>query len=694
MEDKNLLRNIGIMAHIDAGKTTTTERILYYTGVNYKIGEVHDGAATMDWMVQEQERGITITSAATKCIWSGAEINIIDTPGHVDFTIEVERSLRVLDGAVAVFDSVAGVEPQSETVWGQANKYLIPRICFVNKMDRVGADFDSCINEIRQKLNSNPIVVFAPKFSDDEFIGCFDIINKKVVKYIGDQGNDRFISDPDANDLIIINKYYENLINNVSDFDDDLAEMYLCGLEIEANKIISTVRRLTCENKLVPIFCGSAFKNKGVQDLLDGIVRYLPSPIDRGEIAGIEPVNKKRVYRKPFDDEKFSGIVFKIAQDPFMGILAFTRIYSGTLKAGNIIYNSNSQQKVRINKILQMHANNRVEINQAYAGDIVALVGLRSVVTGQTLCMETSKIIYDEMNFPESVISVAVEPKKNSDEKKLQEALELMKLEDPSFDFRKDSETGQLLIKGMGELHLEIVVDRLLREQKLDLNVGLPQVSYREGIFGHDCVEGSAIQEIAGKLNRGRIKITFSNDSSQLDGISVEFSSVDKNIPKEVLRSIEKKIIGSALGGIDLGYPIIKLKAVVEEVEYIEGETTDLGLSIAISQCFQSLRFKDCVATYQPVMAVDINVPSEFSGDVIQDINSRKGKINKIETKDGRDVISTDIPLKKMFGYTTDLRSRTQGRGTFSMKFKEYQMLSINEKNELFKSLGIIKHIK
>jgi len=692
MEDKNLLRNIGIMAHIDAGKTTTTERILYYTGVNYKIGEVHDGTATMDWMVQEQERGITITSAATKCKWGMHDINIIDTPGHVDFTIEVERSLRVLDGAVAVFDGVAGVEPQSETVWGQANKYMVPRICFVNKMDRAGANFEGCVQEIKDKLLCQPVVLVAPCFDEDEFVGCFDIINKKVIRYEGDQGSERVVGNPTSYEQDLLEQHYEELISTIADHDDEIAELYLEGSNISSDIIINAIRNLTCLGDLVPIFSGSAFKNKGIQELLDGIVSFLPSPLDRGVVKGMEPVSKKEAQRAPDNNEKFSGIVFKIAQDPYIGILAFTRIYSGSLKPGQVVYNSNNKQKIRINKILQMHADKRVEINEACAGDIVALVGLKSVITGQTLCVENSKIIYDEMNFPESVISVAVEPKKNSDEKKLSDCLEMYKLEDPSFDFVKDNETGQLLIKGMGELHLEIIVDRLLREQKLDLNVGSPQVSYREGLIGSERVSADVNQEIAGKPNRGNLEIIFADDNDSIEGINIEFGEKFRDVPKDILKSIESAIKNSTASGIDLGYPIIKLKVVIEKVEYIEGETTELGMSIAVSQCFQSLRFKHSIVTYQPVMAVDLNVPTEYSGDVISDINSRKGKINKIETKEIRDVINTDIPLKKMFGYTTDLRSKTQGRGSFSMKFKEYQVLSTGERDELFSSLGIVKH--
>ena len=691
MENKDNLRNIGIMAHIDAGKTTTTERILYYTGVNYKIGEVHDGTATMDWMVQEQERGITITSAATKCHWGDIDVNIIDTPGHVDFTIEVERALRVLDGAVAVFDAVSGVEPQTETVWGQANKYSVPRICFINKMDRAGADFFSCVDEISQKLLSKPLPLVIPYLENDEYLGNLDLLEKKFITYVGDQGLERITHEPNDEQLEYINSNYEKIIETLADYDDNLAEAYLEGSAIENDDLIALIRKFTCSLEIVPVLAGSAFKNKGIQDLLDAVVRYLPSPLDRGEVFGIEPTSRKNVSKKPSDKDSFSGIVFKIAQDPFMGLLAFTRIYSGSLKAGQVVYNSNNQQKIRINKILQMHADNRVEVETASAGDIVALVGIKAVVTGHTLCMDNKKVVYDEMNFPESVISVAIEPKKNSDEKKLSEVLELYKLEDPSFGYRKDVETGQLLIQGMGELHLEIIVDRLLREHKLDLNVGKPQVSYREGISSLVKTEGEVGQEIAGKINRGKIVLSFDYDDVQKESISIENKVKNREIPKDLIKTIENTILSSTLSGIDLGYPIIKTKIVVEDIGYVEGETTELGLSIAVSKCFQKLRFVDQVCTYQPFMDVDLTVPNEFSGEVISDINSRKGKINNIDARELRDLIKAEIPLKKMFGYTTDLRSKTQGRGSFSMKFKEYQQLAPQDRNDLFKAMGILR---
>jgi elongation factor G len=691
MKDKHSLRNIGIMAHIDAGKTTTTERILYYTGVNYKIGEVHDGTATMDWMVQEQERGITITSAATKCMWKDIDINIIDTPGHVDFTIEVERSLRVLDGAIAVFDAVAGVEPQTETVWGQANKYSVPRICFINKMDRAGANFDSCVLEIKEKLACTPLVVSAPYMVDDDYVGNLDVLAKKFIRNTGSQGLEVVISNPSDEQLEIINEHYENLISVLADFDDDIAESYLEGLEINSLRLKDLIRRLTCSMEIVPVLAGSAFKNKGVQELLDSVLDYLPSPVDRGDILGIDPVKKIEVTRSPTDDDYFSGIVFKIAQDPFIGMLAFTRIYSGSLKVGQVVYNSNNKQKIRINKILQMHADNRVEVSVARAGDIVVLIGLKSVVTGQTLCNEAKKIVYDEMNFPESVISVAVEPKKNSDEKKLSECLEMYKLEDPSFDHHKDKETGQLLIKGMGELHLEIIVDRLLREQKLDLNIGKPQVSYREGIASEMIVNAEVSQDVGGKLNTGCLTIVFNKDESPSDGITFFNGISDRSIPKEIISVVMRSIGSAALGGIDLGYPIINTNAKLVKISYTEGETTELGVSMAVSQCLQKLRFSEAVRTYQPVMDVDLSVPSEYSGDVIADINSRKGSISKIDSKDMRDLIKSKIPLKKMFGYTTDLRSKTQGRGSFSMKFAKYQELTTGEREALFNSLGITK---
>lgn len=689
MVDKAKIRNIGIMAHIDAGKTTTTERILFYTGVNYKIGEVHEGTATMDWMVQEQERGITITSAATKCFWNDCEINIIDTPGHVDFTIEVERSLRVLDGAVAVFDAVAGVEPQTETVWAQANKYNVPRICFVNKMDRTGADFENCLSEIRSKFHCTAAAFNFPWFEGDEFVGVVDVVDNKFFRFDGSQGES--VSELELNDsqIDLAGELREELISSLSDMDDELADKYLEGVEITSDEIKRSARDLTCENKFVPVFCGSAFKNKGVQNLLNAIVEYLPSPVDRGEIEGIEPVSKKLIGRKPEDNDFLSGIVFKIVTDPFVGLLAFTRIYSGVMKAGQQIYNSNNKEKIRVNKILQMHASSRKEVEEAKAGDIVALVGMKSVVTGQTLCFEQKKIVFDEMNFPESVITIAVEPKKNGDEKKLNDVLDLMKIEDPSFDYEKDVETGQLLLKGMGELHLEIIVDRLLREMKIDLNVGKPQVSYREGVGVSSQLIGQIEQEIGGKLHKGKISLSVSPDMG--DSLSYEVNFKNSQIPKEYFQTVEKTIISSAPGGIDLGYPIIRTKITLDEIEYEEGETTELGLSLAVANCMNQLRSGAENITFQPVMDVDIVAPSEFSGDVIADINSRKGKIESIETKADKDSIKAVIPLKKMFGYTTDLRSKTQGRGNFSMKFKQYQELSSQERDLLFIKLGINK---
>ncbi len=688
MEDKGLLRNIGIMAHIDAGKTTTTERVLYYTGVNYKIGEVHDGTATMDWMVQEQERGITITSAATRCHWNGFNINIIDTPGHVDFTIEVERSLRVLDGAIAVFDAVAGVEPQSETVWSQANKYNVPRICFINKMDRAGADFNKCIEEIKSKLDCIPVLLAVPVIEKDEYIGNLDVIKKKLILYHGDQGENVIVEDLTPDQEKMINGFNEELVATLADYDEEIADAYLEGRNVSDEKIYKTIKLLTFDQKLVPVFTGSAFKNKGVQCLLDGVIHFLPSPLERGAVNGIDPIRKKDVSRLPSDSDPLSGIVFKIAQDPYIGLIAFTRIYSGQFKVGQVLYNSNNKEKVRVNKILQMHAASRKELSSAGAGDIVALIGMKSVVTGHTICNEANKIIYDEMNFPDSVISVAIEPKKNSDEKKLSDVLELFKLEDPSFRFSKNKETGQLLIKGMGELHLEIIVDRLLREQKLDLNVGKPQVSYREVINSKIEVEGKASQEIAGKTNSGKVTLIFENDESQT-AIGFENLLPRNDIPGEIIKSVEKSVINSAPGGFDLGYPIIKTKVSLINLDFIEGETTPLGISMAVAKCFQDLRFTEFISTYQPVMAVDISVPSEHSGEIISDINARKGKIGSIESKGIKDLVKADIPLKKMFGYTTDLRSKTQGRGVFSMVFKEYQELSFMDREEIFQAMGL-----
>ena len=678
MKDLTKIRNIGIMAHIDAGKTTTTERILYYTGKNYKIGEVHEGTATMDWMVQEQERGITITSAATTCLWSDHKINIIDTPGHVDFTIEVERSLRVLDGAVGVFCAVSGVEPQSETVWNQADKYKVPRIAFVNKMDRIGADFHAVVSEIKEKLGKNASPAQLPIGSEDEFEGIIDLIKlKKLVWLEEDLGAKYEIKDLEGEELDEAKMYREELVASIADFDDELAEAYLSGEEVSEDRLVSALRTAVVKHEFVPVFCGTAFKNKGVQPLLDAIVSFLPSPVDIGEVKGHDTKNvEKEVSRKPSPSEDFSGLAFKIATDPFVGQLTYFRIYSGELKAGSQIFNPLENKKERVGKILQMHANKREELQVAKAGDIVALTGLKFTTTGQTLCASNRPIIFDLMEFPETVISIAIEPKTSADEDKLHKVLEQLRMEDPSFKYLTNKETGQLLIYGMGELHLEIIVDRLEREFKVGVNVGSPQVSYRESISASGSATKEYKKEINGKMQYG--EVTLEVEPQQEEAVTYEQEFKSREIPKEFFIAAEKGVSDSILGGAMAGYPFISIKAKLVEMKFNELESNELAYTIASSMAFKEACKNAGLILMEPVMELEIVTPTESAGDVISDLNSRRGRVVSMNPKADKEVIKAEAPLAEMFGYSTDLRSKTQGRANFTMTFKKYEKLEHN----------------
>ena len=668
-------RNIGIMAHIDAGKTTTTERILYYTGVNYKIGEVHEGTATMDWMEQEQERGITITSAATTCFWKNHRINIIDTPGHVDFTIEVERSLRVLDGAVAVFDGVAGVEPQSETVWRQADKYKVPRICFVNKMDRTGANFFRCVDMIRTRLNAVPVVMQIPMGLEENFKGIIDIAKMKAYLYKDETMGAEY-------DIIEIpeeykeesKKYHDEFIEKACDFNDSLMEKYLAGEEVDVDAAKKAIRQAALEFKVVPVFCGSAFKNKGVQPLLDAVVDYLPSPLDVPPMTGINPKTEKEEIRRPSDDEPFSALAFKIASDPYTGQLTYIRVYSGILASGSYVYNSVKDSKERIGRLLKMHANKKEEIKEVHAGDIAAAVGLRSTTTGDTLCDESSIIVLESMEFPDPVISVAIEPKTKADQEKLGLSLQKLTIEDPSFKVKTDLETGQTIISGMGELHLEIIVDRLTREFKVDANVGKPQVAYKETINKKVESEGKFIRQSGGRGQYGHVWLEIEPLGK---GAGYEFENKIKGgvIPGEYIPAINKGVQEALTMGVLAGYPVVDVKVAVFDGSFHDVDSSEMAFKIAASMAFKDGAKKAAPALLEPIMKVEVLVPEEFMGDVIGDLNSRRGKILNLEARAGIQVINAEVPLAQMFGYSTDLRSKTQGRANYTMEFLKYEQV-------------------
>ncbi len=667
------IRNIGIMAHIDAGKTTTTERILYYTGKSHKIGEVHDGTATMDWMIQEQERGITITSAATTCQWQNHIINIIDTPGHVDFTIEVERSLRVLDGAVGVFDAVSGVEPQSETVWAQADKYKVPRLAFVNKMDRMGADFQNCINEIRVKLDKKAAAIQLPIGIEESFEGVIDLVEMKAIYFPNENlGMKLEIREIPQDKIEEATSSRDALVESLSDFDDLLADKFLSGENITADEIKKSIRVAVIKNSFIPVLCGSAFKNKGIQPLLDSIIAYLPSPVDRGSIKGHSVKDFSIIeHREPDLMDMFSGIAFKISTDPFVGSVTYVRIYSGKIISGQTIYNPLKKKRERVNKIFQMHADKRTEIKEASAGDIVALAGLKETTTGETLCIENKPIVFDLMDFPESVISVAIEPKTTSDEKKLIISLDQLKMEDPSFSYRANAETGQLLINGMGELHLEIIADRLQREFNVGIRVGRPQVAYRESIDNISEAHGIFHKELGGKVQYGEVDIKIEPIDCQA-GVTFATDITFKKIPQQYLDAIKKSVEDVAPGGNLAGYPFINIKVTLLDVKYNESESSELAYAIATAAAFREACKKNKILLLEPIMELEILTPQEYTGDVISDINMKRGKIITMGIKQNKDLITAEAPLAELFGYSTDLRSKSQGRASFTMKFKNY----------------------
>ena len=674
--DLNKYRNIGIMAHIDAGKTTTTERILYYTGKSHKIGEVHDGAATMDWMEQEQERGITITSAATTCFWNGNRINIIDTPGHVDFTIEVERSLRVLDGAVAVFDGVAGVEPQSETVWRQADKYEVPRICFVNKMDRTGANFYRCVDMIVDRLGANPLVLQLPIGSGEDFVGLVDLINMQQIIWkaetLGAEFEYQDISDEMKDDAL---KYREKLVETAVEQDDKLLEKYLSGEEITNNELKSAIRKGVINKAFVPVLCGSAFKNKGVQTLLDAVVDYLPSPLDIGQVEGVDVRDEeKQLIRKSDENEPLSALAFKIMTDPFVGSLSFVRIYSGVLKAGDTIYNPVKSQKERIGRMLLMHSNHREDIKEAKAGDIIALAGLKNTTTGDTLCKQDSPIILERMEFPDPVIEVAVEPKSTGDQEKMGLALSRLASEDPSLRISSDEENGQTILKGMGELHLEIIVDRLKREFKVDANIGAPQVAYRETITTTYEVDYTHKKQTGGAGQFARVKILFETNEKG-EGFNFESKIVGGNVPKEYIPGVVKGLEQSCNSGVVAGYPVVDIKTTLLDGAYHDVDSSVLAFEIATKAAFREAMTNAKPVLLEPIMKVEIITPEEYMGDIIGDLNSRRGQVNGMEPRGNAQVVNSHVPLASMFGYVNELRSMSQGRAQFTMQFAHYEQV-------------------
>jgi elongation factor G len=666
-------RNIGIMAHIDAGKTTTTERILYYTGVTYKIGEVHEGTATMDWMVQEQERGITITSAATQCFWGDHRINIIDTPGHVDFTAEVERSLRVLDGAVAVFDAVAGVEPQSETVWRQADHYRVPRIAFVNKMDRVGADFDRCVDMMRTRLAASPVVVQLPLGREDAFKGVIDLIEMKALIY-QDEGLGAKYDTVDIPEELAAeaHRMRERLVEAVAETDDVLLEKYLSGEEVTNAEIRSALRRATVANRLQPVLCGSAFKNKGVQPLLDAVIEYLPSPLEVPAIQGVDPDEPdKKLERRSADDEPFAALVFKIMTDPFVGQLSYFRVYSGHVETGHQVLITGRRKNERIGRLLKMHANKREEISEVWAGDIAAAVGLKNVTTGDTICDPKAEILLESMNFPEPVIWVAIEPKTKVDQDKLAQALGKLTQEDPTFRVQTEPDTGQTLISGMGELHLEIIVDRLVREFHVGANVGKPQVAYKETITHEAEGEGRFVRQTGGRGQYGHAKIRI-RPTTEGDYV---FNNVIVGgaIPREFIKPIDQGIKEALETGPLAGYPMVGVEVDLYDGSFHDVDSSEIAFKIAGSMALQDATKRARPVLMEPVMEVEVVTPEEYMGDVIGDITSRRGRVQQMEARGNAQVISARVPLSEMFGYATDVRSLSQGRATYSMQFAAYE---------------------
>jgi elongation factor G len=674
-------RNIGIMAHIDAGKTTTTERILYYTGRSHKMGEVHEGAATMDWMEQEQERGITITSAATTCEWHDHRINIIDTPGHVDFTVEVERSLRVLDGAVALFDSVAGVEPQSETVWRQADKYRVPRIAYINKMDRIGADFERGVQTMIDRLGAHPVPVQLPIGAEADFKGIVDLINMKAIQYYDDLGKDIRVEEIPAELVDAANEAREHLLNEVSDYDDELVELILEEQEIPAEKLVAAIRAATLDNKITPVLCGSSFKNKGVQPLLDAVIDFLPSPLDVPPITGIEPVkgsdDGNEAVRHASDEEPFAALVHKIMADPYVGKLTYFRVYSGKLEAGSRVLNVNTGRTERIGRILMMHANDREDITEIYAGDIAAAVGIKTVYTGDTLAAPDAPIRLETMVFPEPVISVAIEPKTKTDQEKMSVALQRLAEEDPTFRVRTNEETGQTEISGMGELHLEVLVDRMLREFKVEANIGRPQVSYRETVRGTaEKIEGRFVRQTGGSGQYGIVYINL--EPAPGEGFDFVNKVRGGSIPTEFIPAVEKGVEEALETGVRAGYPMVDVRVTLTDGKYHETDSSEIAFKIAGSLALQEAAKRAKPVLLEPVFAVEVVTPEEYMGDVIGDLNRRRGRVHGMEARGNAQVVSAHVPLSEMFGYATDVRSMTQGRATYTMQFDSYEEVPPN----------------
>ena len=675
-------RNIGIMAHIDAGKTTTTERILYYTGKLHKMGETHEGSATMDWMEQEQERGITITSAATTAQWKGHRINIIDTPGHVDFTVEVERSLRVLDGSVTLFCAKGGVEPQSETVWRQADKYHVPRLAYVNKMDIMGADFYNCIKMMKDRLNANAIPIQLPIGKESEFQGIIDLVTMKAFYYLDEMGTvveERPIPD-DMSDIVA--EYREKLLEAVAEQDEELMTKYLEGEELTEEEIRAGIRKATISVSMIPVTCGSSYKNKGVQLLLDAIVDYLPSPLDIPSVKGISPDDEEEIERHTSDDEPFSALAFKIAVDPFVGKLCFFRVYSGKLKSGSYVLNSSKNKRERIGRILQMHANHREEIDMVYAGDIAAAVGLKETTTGDTLCDEQNPIILESMEFPEPVIEIAIEPKTKEGQEKMSIALQKLSEEDPTFRAHTDQETGQTIIAGMGELHLDIIVDRLMREFRVEANVGKPQVAYKETIRKAVKAEGKFVRQSGGRGQYGHCWLEIEPQEPG-SGYTFESKIVGGAIPKEYIPAIDAGVQDAMNNGVLGGYPVIDVKVTVVDGSYHEVDSSEMAFKIAGSMAFKEGCRKADPVLLEPIMRVDVITPEEYMGDVMGDLNSRRGRIEGMELRSGAQVITAHVPLSEMFGYATQLRSKTQGRGVFTMQFDHYEEVPRNVQDSI-----------
>ena len=670
-------RNIGIMAHIDAGKTTTTERILFYTGVNHKIGEVHDGAATMDWMAQEQERGITITSAATTCHWKGYRINIIDTPGHVDFTVEVERSLRVLDGAVAVLTARGGVEPQTETVWRQAEKYNVPRMAYVNKMDITGADFYNVLKMMKERLNANPVAIQIPIGSEDDFKGIIDLIKMEAIIYEDDLGKvaDEVAIPDDLKDKA--DEYHEKMLEAVAEFDDDIMEKYLGGEEISEEEIKKVIRKATIACKMCPVTCGTSYRNKGVQPMIDAVVDYMPAPTDIPPIKGVNPESGDEDERPSSDEEPFAALAFKIMTDPYVGKLAFFRVYSGTLDSGSYVFNSTKGKKERIGRILQMHANHRKEIDKVYSGDIAAAVGLKNTTTGDTLCDEEHPIILESMEFPDPVISVAVEPKTKDDQEKMGVALQKLAEEDPTFRVKTDEESGQTIISGMGELHLQIIVDRMLREFHVDCVVGEPQVAYRETIRKTVEAQGKFVRQSGGHGQYGDCWLRLEPQEAGA-GFTFENKIVGGAIPKEFIKPVEDGVRQAMEDGILAGYPVVDVKVTVYDGSFHEVDSSEAAFKVAGSMAFKNGAVKANPVILEPYVKVEVTVPEQYMGDVIGDLNSRRGRIEGMEPRNGVQVIDGYVPLSEMFGYSTDLRSKTQGRGNYSMEVAYYDEVPKN----------------